>query len=116
MLMSGRIISTIGKPPTPLSLDSDLKLSCHLWVCHLAYRWWGGGQGLVESDLSPWTYLILISLCYALGLCYYFKSCAMPPSLLLHALFLSHIWATVLPLQSWMGNQKIAGPWQGNAV
>ena len=39
MLMSGRIISTIGEPPTPLSLDSAWELSCHLWVCHLAYRW-----------------------------------------------------------------------------
>ena len=36
-------------------------------------------QGLVEFDLSSWTYLILISLCYALGLCHSFKSCALPP-------------------------------------
>ena len=38
MLMSGRIIPTNGEPPTPLSFDSDLELSCHFWVCHLAYR------------------------------------------------------------------------------
>ena len=31
--------------------------------------------------------MILISLCYALGLCHSFKSCALPPSLLFHALF-----------------------------
>ena len=36
MLMSGRIIPSTGEPPTPLSFDSDLELSCHLWVCHLA--------------------------------------------------------------------------------
>ena len=27
-------------------------------------------QGLVEFDLSSWTHLILIGLCYALGLCW----------------------------------------------
>ena len=36
--MSGRIITTIGEPPTPPPFDSILELSCHLWVCHLAYR------------------------------------------------------------------------------
>ena len=36
-------------------------------------------QGLVEFDLSSWTHLILIGLCYALGLCHSFKSCALPP-------------------------------------
>ena len=38
-------------------------------------------QGLVEFKLSSWTHLILIGLCYALGLCHCFKSCALPPSL-----------------------------------
>ena len=38
MLMSRRIIPPIGEPSTPLSFDSDLELSSHLWVCHLAYR------------------------------------------------------------------------------
>ena len=33
--------------------------------------------------------MILIGLCYAFGLCHSFKSCALPPSLLSHALFLS---------------------------
>ena len=43
-----------------------------------------GDQGLVEFDLSSWTHLILIGLCYALGLCHSFKSCALSPSLLFH--------------------------------
>ena len=34
MLLSGRIFPTIGEPPTPLSFDSDLELSCHFWMCH----------------------------------------------------------------------------------
>ena len=36
-------------------------------------------QGLVEFDLSSWTHLILIGLCYALVLGHSFKSCALPP-------------------------------------
>ena len=43
-----------------------------------------GDKGLVEFDLSSWTHLILIGLCYALVLCHYFKSCALPPFLLFH--------------------------------
>ena len=38
MLISERIIPAIGEPPTLPSFDSDLELSCHLWVCLLAYR------------------------------------------------------------------------------
>ena len=38
MLMSGRIIPTIGESPTPPSFDLALELSCHLWVCLLVYR------------------------------------------------------------------------------
>ena len=54
MLMSGRIIPAIGEPIAPaghslllkgtvllfptLSFDGGLELSCHLWVCLLAYR------------------------------------------------------------------------------
>ena len=38
MLLSGRIIPTIGEPPTPPSFDSALELSCYLWVYLLAYR------------------------------------------------------------------------------
>ena len=38
MLMSGRIVPTIGKPPTLPSFDSAFELFCHLWVCLLAYR------------------------------------------------------------------------------
>ena len=29
---------THGEALTPLSFDSDLELSCHLWLCHLVYR------------------------------------------------------------------------------
>ena len=62
------------------------------------------------NDLASWTHLILICLCYALGLCLSFRSCALPPSLLFHALFLS-------PIQThkaastifWRDNQKLAG-------
>ena len=32
--------------------------------------------------LKAWTYLVLISLCHVLELCYSFKGCALPPSLL----------------------------------
>ena len=90
MLMSGRIIPTIGEPPTPLSFDSALELSCHLDVSSSLQI---GDQGLVEFDLSSYTQLILIGLCYALVLCHSFKSCALPPSLLFHALFLSPVQA-----------------------
>ena len=38
MLMSGRIIPAFGELPTPPSIDRALELSCHLWVCLLAYR------------------------------------------------------------------------------
>ena len=64
MLMSGRIISTVGEAPTPLSFDSVLELSCHMGVSFILQI---GDQGLVEFDLSFWTHLILISLCYTLG-------------------------------------------------
>ena len=74
-------------------------------------------QSLVESDLSPWAHLILISLCYVLGLCHSFKSCAIFPSLLLPALFLSPIWAhSVGSTVFWRDNQKVAGSWEGNSV
>ena len=73
-------------------------------------------QGLVEFDLSSWTHLILIGLCYALGLCHSFKSCALPPSLLFHAPFLSPIQAHNVASTIWRDNQKIASPWEGNTV
>ena len=90
MLMSGRIIPTIGEPPTPPSFDSALELSCHLGVSSSLQI---GDQGLIEFDLSSWTQLILIGLCYALVLCHSFKGCALSPSLLFHAFFLSPIQA-----------------------
>ena len=54
--------------------------------------------------------MILIDLHYTLVLCHSFKGCALPPSLLFHALFLS-------PIQThktastifWRDNQKISG-------
>ena len=52
-----------------------------------------GDQGLVESDLSSWIHLILISLCYALGLYHSFKSCALPSCFLFRAPFLSPLQA-----------------------
>ena len=112
--MSGRIIPTIGEPSTPLSFDSALELSCHMGV---SFGLEIGDQGLVEFDLSSWTHLILIGLCYALVLCHYFKSCALPPFLLFHALLLSPFWAhNVASTIFWRDNQKIAGPWEGNTV
>ena len=69
MLLSERIIPTTGEPRTPLSFDSVLELSCHLGV---SFSLQIGDQGLVEFDLSSWTHLILIGLCYALGLCHFF--------------------------------------------
>ena len=90
MLMSGRIIPTIGEPSTPLSFDSALELSCHMGV---SFGLQIGDQGLVEFDLSSWTHLILIGLYHVLVLCHSFKSCALPCSLPFHALFLSPVQA-----------------------
>ena len=112
--MSERIISTIGEPPTPLSFDSALQQSCHL---DMVFSLQIGDQGLVEFDLSSWTHLIVTSLCYALELCHSFKSCALPPSLLFHALFLSPFQShSVASTIYWRDNQKIGGPWEGNTV
>ena len=44
--MSGRIIPSIGEPPTPLSFDSALELSCHLSV---SFSLQIGDQGSVVS-------------------------------------------------------------------
>ena len=110
--MSGRIIPTIGEPPTPpsLSLGTVLPPGC---VISLQIE----NQGLVEFDLSSWTHLIFISLCYAFALCHSFKSCALPPSLLFHALFLSPFQAhNVASTIFWRDNQKIAGFWERKTV
>ena len=78
--MSGRIIPTIGEPPTPGSFDSDLELFWHLWVYHFVCRL--RLRVLLNlTCLSSWTHFILISLYYALGLCYSFKRCAPTPFL-----------------------------------
>ena len=74
-------------------------------------------QGLLEFDLSSLIHFILISLCYALGLCHFFKSCTLSPSLLFHALFLSPVQAyNVASTIFWRDNQKTAGLWERNAV
>ena len=53
--------------------------------------------------------MILIGLHYTLVLCYPFKVCALPPSLLFHALFLSPIQThKVASTIFWRDGQKIA--------
>ena len=74
-------------------------------------------QGLFEFGLSSWTHLILIGLCYALGLRHSFKSCALPSSLLFLVLFLSPTWANNVASTIFLReNQNIAAPWEGNPV
>ena len=79
-------------------------------------------QDLVESGLSSWTHLILIfnqfMLCpWAMSFFFFFKSCALPPSLLFYALFLGPVWAhNVASTIFWRDNQKITGPWERNPV
>ena len=54
--------------------------------------------------------MILIGLHNGLVLCHSFKGCALPPSLLFHAPFLSPIWAqNVASTIFWRDNQKITG-------
>ena len=68
-------------------------------------------QGLVEYDLSSWTHLILISLCYALGYVILLISFALPPLLLFHAIHLRSVQAhSVASTIFWHDNRKIAGP------
>ena len=111
MLMSGRIISTIREPLNRQCLGTvlaPLGVSFSLQI---------EDQGLVEFDLSSWTHLIWIGLCYALELCHSFKSCALPPSHLFHAPFLRPIPThSVASTIYWRENQKIAGPWEGNTM
>ena len=65
MLVNGRIIPPIKEPPTPWPLLVP-------WNCHgtsgVSFNLQIEDQGLVEFDLSSWTHLILISLCYFPGL------------------------------------------------
>ena len=97
--MSGRIIPAIGEPPIPPSVDSAWELFCHLWVCLLAYRL--GIKVWLEFDLSSWTQLILIGLCYTPMLCHSFKGCALPPfPSCFMVLSSAPSGPTVLPLQS----------------
>ena len=90
--------------------DNALELFCHLGI---SFSLQIGDKGLVEFDLSPWTHLILISLCHAFVLCHSVKSCALPSSLLFHAVFLSPMRAhNVASRIFWRNNQKIADPWE----
>ena len=115
MLMSGSIIPTIREPLTPWlfrqcfgTILAPLGVSFNLQI---------EDQGLVEFDLSSWTNLILICLCYSLEPCHSFKSCALPSSLLVHALFLSQVLAHNVTFTIFLReNQKIAGPREGNTV
>ena len=70
-----------------------------------------GDQCLVESDLSSWTHLTLISLCYPLGYVILSKvlPCPLPSCFTLQT---HHVASTIF----WRDNQKIAGPWEGNSV
>ena len=70
MLMSGRIIPTVGEAPTPQSFDSALSFSLQI-----------EDQGLVAFDLSSWTHLILISYVMPLGYVILSKvvPCPFPP-------------------------------------
>ena len=63
MLMSGRIIPTIGEPHTPPSFA--LELSCHLWLCLLAYR-----LGIKYLNLTFHLGPSWFSLVYIIPLCY----------------------------------------------
>ena len=66
------------------------------------------------TSLSPWTHLILMALCYALGLCHSVKSCALLPSLLFHALFLSPVQAhSVASTIFWRDNLENSWPLGG---
>ena len=111
MQMSGRIITTIAEPPTLSLLTVPWSCPATSGCVPFSLQIWD--QGLVEFDLSFWTHLILIGLCYALVQCHSFKSCALPPSLLFHALFLSPIQTrNVASTIFWRDNQKIAGIWE----
>ena len=118
MLINGRIIPTIGELPTLCLLINALELSWHLWVCH--FNWQIEDQGLVEINLSAILDTFdLIGLCYVLGLCHFLKSCALPPSLLSHALFVSPVWDhNVASTIFWQDNQKIRSSkrWRGGGA
>ena len=104
MLMSGRIIPTIGEPPTPWCLGTVLAPLGVYFSLKIE------DQGLIEFDLSSWTNLIFNQFKYALGLCHSFKSCAQ--ALLLSPLQVHNVASTIF----WRDNQKIAGPWEGNTI
>ena len=67
-----------------------------VWVSSGSW-WWTGKSGVLQSMglqrvrqdwatemncVSSWAHFMLICLCYVLRLCHFFKSCALPPSLL----------------------------------
>ena len=89
--MSGRLFPTVMEPPSPWSFDSALKLSWHLWVCHLACR--------LRIKVS-WIWLVIwdpfvfnwFMLCP--WPCHSFKSCGLPPTPYCFMLF---FWAPSYP-------------------
>ena len=68
MLVSEKIIPTIGEAPTPLSFDSDLEPFCYLRVCLLAYRLGVKVYLNLTCHLGPnWFYTVyVIPLCYVI--------------------------------------------------
>ena len=44
--------------------------------------YWGSSSSESRTHPSSWTHLVLISLCWVLWLCHYFKCCALLPSFL----------------------------------
>ena len=93
-----------GEPHTPPSFDSALKLSCHLWVCHLAYR-----LGLkVYLNLTCHLGLNWFQSVYVMPLCYVILSKVVPCPL--PSCFILFTWAlsrpTMLSLQSSGGTTR----------
>ena len=63
----------LGTVMAPVGMSFSL-LTCYN-ECILKFKVW--------STCPPsWTHLVLIRLCLVLGLCHFFKGCALPPSLL----------------------------------
>ena len=82
----------------PACLGWMASLTQWTWVWASFRRWWRTGtSGVLQSMglqrvrqdwatemncVSSWAHFMLICLCYVLRLCHFFKSCALPPSLL----------------------------------
>ena len=102
----------MGGSSLPLGNHPLLPLLTLPWSCPATSGCvcWFIDWGLSTFDLSSWTQLALIGLHYPLVLCHSFKGCALPPSLLFHALCMSLIQTNkVASTIFWRDNQKIAG-------